>query len=86
MDDSRNIADPDVRMLTDIAASLYIGIWLGIAPFNAHCWIVPKSIMMEKWRSGEIRSQHGGSTGRDTAWLTVAQTMFPNGCALMAEL
>ena len=163
MNDSRNIADPDVRMLTGIAASLYadyedddlswagspfawiksrpsrqrgkigeqlvagffaaknfdvakspdseadriiggvrveikfstlwkadsykfqqlrdqnyhIGIWLGIAPFNAHCWIVPKSVMMQKWRSGEIRSQHGGSAGRDTAWLTVDPNDVP---------
>lgn len=55
----------------------HIGIWLGIAPFNAHCWIVPKSIMMEKWRSGEIRSQHGGRAGRDTAWLTVDPNDVP---------
>lgn len=43
---------------------------LGICPFDAFCWAVPKSTVMEKWQSGDgIIAQHGGSTGVDTAWL-----------------
>ena len=53
------------------------GLWLGISPFTAHCWVIPKSVIMEKWRSGEIRSQHGGSTGRDTAWIEVDPDSVP---------
>ena len=54
-----------------------IGIWLGVSPFNAHCWVVPKLMMMERWHSGEIGSQHGGRSGRDTAWLTVDPASVP---------
>lgn len=45
---------------------------LGISPFNAHCWILPKSEVITRWRAGDgIHSQHGGSAGRDTAWLSI---------------
>ena len=46
-------------------------ICLGISPFDAHCWTIPKDEIMRRWRSGEISSQHGGSTGTDTAWIDV---------------
>ena len=46
-------------------------ICLGFSPFNVHCWVLPKTLVLEKWKSGEIRSQHGGSRGQDTAWLQV---------------
>ncbi len=46
-------------------------ICLGISPFNIHCWVLPKELVLEKWKSGEIKSQHRGSRGRDTAWLEV---------------
>ena len=55
-----------------------LGIWLGVSPFDAHCWIVPKPSIMDKWRTtGEIRSQHGGSSGRDTAWISVDPNKVP---------
>ena len=54
-----------------------VGIWLGVSPFNAHCWVVPKSVIMDRWRTGEIKSQHGGRSGSDTAWLTVDPTSVP---------
>jgi hypothetical protein len=44
---------------------------LGISPFDAHCWAIPKEEIMRLWRSGEIRSQHGGIHGTDTAWITI---------------
>ena len=46
-------------------------VWLGISPFDAHCWVVPKAVVIERWRAGDIPSQHGGTTGSDTAWLNV---------------
>ena len=44
---------------------------LGISPFDAHCWAIPKQEIMRLWSSGEIRSQHGGIKGTDTAWITI---------------
>ena len=43
---------------------------LGINPFNAHCWVFPKQIVMDKWHDEtitEIRSQHGD----DDAWMQI---------------
>lgn len=47
-------------------------ICLGVSPFDASCWILPKAEIMRRWelRDG-IESQHGGSRGADTAWLSV---------------
>ena len=42
-------------------------ICLGIAPFDAHCWVIPKQLA---WESTPV--QHGGRGGTDTHWL-----MFP---------
>ena len=47
-------------------------ICLGICPFDAYCWVLPKALILERWRAGDgIESQHGGQGGNDTAWLTV---------------
>jgi hypothetical protein len=47
-------------------------ICLGICPFDAYCWILPKELILAKWRANDgIESQHGGQDGSDTAWLTV---------------
>lgn len=45
---------------------------LGISPFDAHCWVLPKPLIMEKWgqRDG-LPHQHGGAAGSDTVWLSV---------------
>ena len=42
---------------------------LGLSPFDVHCWVIPKDVIMDKWKKGIIRSQHGGRAGRDTAWI-----------------
>lgn len=44
-------------------------ICLGISPFDAHCWTIPKNEIMRRWDEGDISSQHGGSAGTDTAWI-----------------
>lgn len=49
---------------------------LGISPFDAHCWVLPKSIIMDQWGNG-IKFQHGGSSGNDTAWLSVDPGKVP---------
>lgn len=50
-------------------------ICLGISPFDAHCWILPKPVIMDRWqRRDGIYSQHGGDAGSDTAWLSVSPT------------
>jgi hypothetical protein len=48
-----------------------IVVCLGVSPFDAHCWVIEKVAVMECWDNGVIRSQHGGATGSDTAWITV---------------
>ncbi len=39
-------------------------ICLGISPFGAGCWVLPKAILLEK-----LPAQHGGVRGSDTRWL-----------------
>ena len=46
-------------------------ICLGISPSDAHCWIIPKRVVLEQWEAGAIKPQHGGQRGKDTAWLKV---------------
>ena len=41
------------------------GVCLGISPFDAHCWVMPKELIMTK-----ATPQHGGGQGRDTRWLS----------------
>jgi len=41
---------------------------LGVSPFNAHAWAVPKVALLEH-AIGHL-GQHGGAGGRDTAWLS----------------
>jgi len=48
------------------------GIFLGVSPFQAHCWVVSKDIL-RKYVIGHM-GQHTGSSGQETAWLTV----YPN--------
>jgi hypothetical protein len=42
-------------------------ICLGISPFDAHCWVIPKPVLVEHV-IGHM-GQHTGATGQDTAWL-----------------
>ena len=42
-------------------------ICLGIAPFDAHCWVIPKEIL-RRYVIGHT-GQHTGAGGQDTAWL-----------------
>lgn len=41
---------------------------LGISPFEAHAWLIPKSIIL-KHVIGKM-GQHTGASGADTAWLS----------------
>lgn len=40
-------------------------ICLGISPFDAHCWVIPKAVVWAR-----APSQHGGARGSDTRWLS----------------
>lgn len=40
---------------------------LGVSPFDAHAWLIPKSVLLERV-IGHM-GQHTGSDGADTAWL-----------------
>lgn len=54
-------------------------ICLGISPFDAHCWVLPKDDILRYWRdTGELDSQHGGIAGSDTCWLTVNPGFVPD--------
>ena len=44
-----------------------IVICLGIRPFDAQCWVIPKDVLMQHPEG--VVSQHGGQAGTDTAWL-----------------
>lgn len=47
-------------------------ICLGLSPFDANCWVIPKHVIIENRGTVEgLDFQHGGRAGRDTAWLTV---------------
>jgi len=49
-----------------------LAICLGVCPFDAHCWVLSKDEILTQWHeTGNIRSQHGGARGTDTAWFTV---------------
>lgn len=37
---------------------------LGVSPFDAHCWVVPKPVA---WANAP--AQHGGAQGKDTKWI-----------------
>ena len=50
-------------------------ICLGISPFDAHCWVVPKEVLLA--RPVGVTGQHTGAAGRDTAWLSFAPTKSP---------
>lgn len=65
-------------------------ICLGISPLDAHCWVIPKSAILDRWKasvaSGRevdgIQPQHGGADGRDTAWLSLAPDAPPSWLAV----
>jgi hypothetical protein len=40
---------------------------LGLSPFTAHAWVIPKSVLAERV-IGHL-GQHTGATGTDTAWI-----------------
>jgi len=47
-------------------------ICLGVSPFHAHCWVIPKEDVMRLWKvEKKISGQHMGSEGSDTAWIDV---------------
>lgn len=64
-------------------------ICLGLSPFDAHCWILPKTELIARWqasiKSGKevdgVQPQHGGSDGRDTAWLSFNPSAPPRWLA-----
>lgn len=46
---------------------------LGISPFSAHCWVIPKIVLMGgRNKLPGLTGQHGGKSGKDTAWLSVS--------------
>lgn len=56
-----------------------LAICLGISPFDAHCWVLEKSQILHEWReTGNLKSQHGGAGGSDTAWITADPNVPPD--------
>ena len=47
----------------------HIIVCLGISPFDAHCWVIPKNDVMALRDKGLITPQHGGRRGSDTLWI-----------------
>jgi hypothetical protein len=42
---------------------------LGLSPFAAHCWVIPKAVLTQQPLMRGLSYQHGGQKGRDTIWL-----------------
>ena len=52
-----------------------LAVCLGISPLDAHCWVIPKVVLME--RVIGHTPQHGGRRGSDTAWLHIKPHQAP---------
>jgi len=50
---------------------------LGLSPFMASCWVVPKAIFLESPMKPGLTHQHGGRAGHDTMWLQFHSTNPP---------
>lgn len=50
---------------------------LGISPFDAHAWLIPKAVLRRN-RPPALVPQHGGATGRDTKWLSFTAAAPPD--------
>jgi hypothetical protein len=42
---------------------------LGVSPFSASCWVIPKAVLLGRPFKPGLAPQHGGQAGRDTVWL-----------------
>ncbi len=51
-------------------------ICLGVSPFNAHSWVMPKCVLRQHV-IGQM-GQHGGRAARDTDWISVDPTAPPS--------
>ena len=51
-----------------------IAICLGLSPFTAHFWALPKKVLLQHWQAGSpgIKPQHRGRGGTDTAWIKLS--------------
>lgn len=54
--------------------------FLGISPFSASCWVVPKALLVGRLRPG-LRGQHAGAAAVDTTWLRFRATQPPTWLA-----
>lgn len=50
---------------------------LGISPFDAHAWLIPKPALMAADLPVGLSPQHGGGRGTDTRWLSFAAASPP---------
>ena len=50
---------------------------LGVSPFDAHAWFIPKSELMGD-KPPSLVPQHGGKAGRDTKWLSFPAASPPH--------
>lgn len=50
---------------------------IGLSPFTANCWMVPKSVLMEDPPRPGVSYQHGGRAGRDTRWVSFPAMVPP---------
>jgi len=46
-----------------------VALLLGLSPFEASCWVVPKPVLREQPFRVGLSHQHGGQEGTDTIWL-----------------
>lgn len=46
-----------------------LALLLGLSPFSASCWVVPKRVLLERPFKVGLSAQHGGKAGSNTVWL-----------------
>jgi hypothetical protein len=54
-----------------------VALFLGLSPFSASAWVVPKPVLMERPFRPGLSHQHGGRAGTDTVWLQFPVTRAP---------
>jgi hypothetical protein len=59
-----------------------IALLLGLSPFEASCWVVPKTILREQPFRPGLSHQHGGAAGSDTIWLRFRAASPPSWLAV----
>lgn len=54
---------------------------MGVSPHAMHCWVLPKSVVVEAISKKWILPQHGGASATETAWFGIDPIQPPDWIA-----